>query len=178
VGRFVRRLIGAARLDASVYEAIESDRSALSQALLVVLLSSAAAGVAVARGQPRALVTTAVIGLATWLVWAILVYQIGGRVLAEPDTHVDLPRMLRMVGFAAAPGSIQVLGAIPGWTAPVLTISWIWMLAAMVVAVHRALDSRRPSHTLAVCAVAAAVAVGMAILLTLMLTPTAVGRIV
>ena len=40
MSRFVYRLLGAAWLDRSVYEEIESDWSALPQALATVLLSS------------------------------------------------------------------------------------------------------------------------------------------
>lgn len=176
MSRFAHRLIGAATFDASVYEAIESDRSALSQAFLVVLLSSAAAGIGFGHGRPTAFLVTTVIALGTWLTWAAIVYQIGGRLLPEPQTHVDFAEMLRTVGFAAAPGAIQALAAWPGWTGAVALVSWTWMVAAMVVAVRHALDYPRLSRAVAVCVIAATIALGMAIVLSLMLMPTAVGR--
>jgi hypothetical protein len=176
VGTFVRRLIGAATLNARVYESVEADRSALGQALVVVLLSSAAAGVGLGRAQPGAILAVTMIALVSWLAWAAIVYQIGGRLLPEPGTRVDFAEMLRTVGFAASPGLIQALAAIPGWTAVVVSVSWIWMIAAMVTAVGHALDYRRVSRTLAVCVIAAAVAIGMAVVLGLLLTPTTVGE--
>ena len=42
---FPQRAIGAARLEVQVFEEIEADRTATSQALLIVVLSSLAAGV-------------------------------------------------------------------------------------------------------------------------------------
>ena len=42
---FTRRVIGAASLQARVYEEVEADRSATLQAVTVVVLSSVASGV-------------------------------------------------------------------------------------------------------------------------------------
>ena len=42
---FTDRMIGAARLDANVYEEVEADQTALGQAMGVVVLSSLAAGI-------------------------------------------------------------------------------------------------------------------------------------
>lgn len=176
MGTFARRLIGAAALDASVYEGIEADRSAIGQALLVVLLSSAAAGIASGAGAwPRAatFLPVTIIALVSWLLWAMLVYQIGGRILPEPETRVDFLQVLRTLGFAAAPGLIQALGAVPALTRVVFALSWIRMLAAMVTAVRHALDYRSLARTLLVCGLAALLAVGMALVLGLIFGPTA-----
>ena len=45
MNRMLHRMVGAARLDAEIYEDVERDRSATGQAFLVVLLASAAAGI-------------------------------------------------------------------------------------------------------------------------------------
>ena len=42
---FFRRLMGAAMLDAGIYEEVEADRTATAQALAVVVFSSLAAGI-------------------------------------------------------------------------------------------------------------------------------------
>jgi len=42
---FLQRAIGAAKLDVGVFEEIEADRTATGQALLIVVLSTAAAGI-------------------------------------------------------------------------------------------------------------------------------------
>ena len=47
---FVERMVGAAKLDVRVYEEIEGDRSAMLQALAVVVLSAVAGGIGVGSG--------------------------------------------------------------------------------------------------------------------------------
>ena len=44
---FLQRLIGAAALDAAIYEEVEADRLATGQAFVVVLMSSIATGIGV-----------------------------------------------------------------------------------------------------------------------------------
>ena len=171
---FGYRLIGAALLDRSVYEGIESDRRALPQALATVLLSSAAAGVGIAgwRGpDPMVMLTAAVLALVTWTAWAALMFQIGGRIMPARETETSLGELLRTIGFATAPGLLQAFGAFPRMTVPMFVIAWIWMFAATVVAVRQALDYRSLVRTLVVCAVAAGLSLGMALVIGLVLAP-------
>ena len=42
---FAERVIGAAKLDVRIYEEVEADRTAMGQAMGVVVLSSLAAGI-------------------------------------------------------------------------------------------------------------------------------------
>jgi hypothetical protein len=139
---FITRMIRAARLDASLYEEVEADRAALGQAIGVVVLSSLAAGIGMARqfGGFGHVVGGLFWNLVAWFVWALLVYFIGTRLLATPKTEADLGQLLRAIGFSAAPGLIRVLGVIPGLMAVVFGVAAVWMLIAMVVAVRQALD--------------------------------------
>ncbi|HAK56329.1 MAG: hypothetical protein QF463_14110 [Vicinamibacterales bacterium] len=172
---FTYRLMRAALLDASVYEEIERDRSAGWQALAVVLLSSLAAGLGSAgwRGPELSVqVSVTAMALVTWAAWAVLVLQIGGRWLSESATRVDMGELLRTVGFAAAPGLLQVFAALPAVTLGVYVVTWIWMFAAMVVAIRQALDYATTLHAVAVCAVALSLSLGLAFLLGVLLGPT------
>ena len=56
--------------------------------------------------------------------------------------------------FAASPGLLQVFALFPSLTLPVFVGTWIWMLAAMVVAVRQALDYSSTLRALVVCALA------------------------
>jgi len=157
--------MGAAMLDRGTYEGIEHDSSTTFQAAAIVVASSLAAGIGAGQGNPPRLgVLLAVAGLAlvTWLAWAVLILQIGGRSLAERQTEVDLGQLLRTVGFAASPGLLQVFAAVPALTVPVYVASWLWMLAAMTVAVRQALDSRTFGRALAVCGLAFALVLATA----------------
>lgn len=150
---FTNRVVRAAKLDAQLYEEVEADKTALGQAMGVVILSSLAAGigtVGIAGGYGKILIGTiaAVIG---WFFWAFLTYWIGTRLLPEPQTQADLGQLLRTIGFASSPGLIRILGILPGLTGPIYLGAAIWMLVAMVIAVRQALDYKSMWRALGVC---------------------------
>lgn len=171
---FGYRMMGAALLDRAMYEGIEADRSAFGQALAVVLLSSLAAGVGIAgwRGPDVGVVlTVSAIALVTWVAWAMLMFQIGGRLLRTSRTRTSPTELMRTIGFAASPGLLQAFGAFPRVTVFAFAIAWIWMFAATVVAVRQALDFTSTGRTLLVCALAAAICVAGALVLSWFLGP-------
>jgi hypothetical protein len=167
---FLQRLIGAAALDVAIYEEVEADRGATVQAFAVVIASGLAAGLG-ARGlgdtSVAAAVFIGVLALLAWAAWALLTFEIGARILPEPQTSVDVGELLRTIGFASTPGILRVFGILPGIGVPVFVITAVWMLAAMVVAVRQALDYRSTGRAIAVCvlgwilAIAFAVGVGV-----------------
>jgi len=143
-------MVGAAKLSSEAYEDVEADKGATGQAIAVVVLSSIAAGIGVGWGLVGVVVGT-VASLIGWLVWAFLIYLIGARWLAEPDTRSDTRELLRTIGFATSPGILRVLGIVPALTAIVFFIVALWMLATMVVAVRQALDYRSTWRAIGVC---------------------------
>jgi hypothetical protein len=171
---FLQRLIGAAALDSTIYEEVEADRRATGQALTVIILSSLAAGVG-SRGLGGATLPNAaffgLVSLMAWGAWALLTLQIGGRLLPEPQTSVDVGELLRTTGFAAAPGILRVFGILPGVTIPVFVITAVWMLAAMVVAVRQALDYRSTGRAIIVCVLVWVMAIGLAVALGIFFGP-------
>jgi hypothetical protein len=165
MGTFFYRLMGAAILDAGAYEGIENDPRATGQAAMTVVLASVAAGVGAAGvygPSVATLLTVSTLALVTWAAWAVLVLQIGARWLREPDTQADTGQLLRTIGFAASPGLLQVLAAFPRVAPFVFALTWLWMLAAMVVAVRHALDYRSSARAVAVCLLAAGLVVALA----------------
>jgi hypothetical protein len=153
------RMLGASVLDVGTYEAVEADRGATVQALLVVLASSLAGGVG-ASGflHNRATVVQgaflwSAISLVAWAAWALLVFEIGGRLLPEPETRVDVGELLRTIGFASAPGLLRVFGIVPELALPVFVLTTAWMLVTMVVAVRQALDYRSTARAIGVCVI-------------------------
>jgi hypothetical protein len=165
MGLFAYRLLGAAMMDAGVYESIEADRRTTMQALTAVVLASLAAGVGAGDWLGTRVTTLAAVtalGIITWSAWAMLVFQLGTRVLPDADTQADWGQLLRTTGFATAPGLVLVFGLIPNGRTAVFAIGGAWMFAAMVFGVKHALDYRTGGRALAVCVLAAAVSLGLA----------------
>jgi len=149
---FPERIIKAAKLDSHVYEEVEANPAALSQAMLVVILSSLALGIAsVGRPDSPGLLAGTAFALITWFLWAYITYFIGTRILPMPQTHATWGQLLRTTGFAAAPGILRILGIVPLFGSLILWIINIWMLATMVIAVRQALDYTNTFRAVTVC---------------------------
>ncbi len=174
---FVRRLAGAAMLDAGTYEEVEADRTATAQALAVVVFSSLAAGIG-AKGMNGGASTLAffasasVIALLTWAAWALLTYQIGVKLMPETETRSDVGELMRTIGFSAAPGMLRIFGIVPGAALAAFAITAVWMLAAMIVAVRQALDYKSTARAIAVCGLGWVLVVAIAVGLGLVFGPT------
>jgi hypothetical protein len=170
---YLYRLIGAVTLDASTYEGIEGDRSAIWQAAVTVLLSSLATGIGATAWfhlTAGTVLALAVVALATWIAWATLVFQIGSRVLPSPATDTTLGELLRTTGFSAAPGLLQMLALLPSIAGPIFALTTVWMFAAMVIAIRHALDYSSTARAIAVCGLAAGLCVVTAALIALALS--------
>ena len=137
---FVNRIIRACKLDISLYEEVEADKSATLQAALVVVLSSLAAGVgALSLGASNFLMAP-ILSLLSWYVWAYLIYFIGVKIFPEANTKADHGELLRTIGFSSAPGLIRIFGFTPELMSITFIGAGIWMMIAMVIAVRQALD--------------------------------------
>ena len=172
---FFYRLMGAAMLDRSMYEGIEADRSITGQAAAAVVLSSLAAGFGAGgwlTGDLRMFAMVSALALVTWVAWAVLMHQIGTRMLPEPQTRATLGELLRTVGFAAAPGLFHVFAVFPVVTIPVFAVTITWMFAAMVVGVRHALDYTSSWRSLAVCGVAFSLVLVVAFAIGVLFGPT------
>ncbi len=149
---FGNRIIRAAKLDVNLYEEVEADKTAMRQAMGVVVLSSIAAGIGtIALRGPMAIVTGTIGALIGWYIWAFLTYWIGTKLLPEPQTKADIGELLRTIGFSSSPGLIRVLGFIPVLGGIILFGASIWMLVAMVIAVRQALDYKSTGRAVGVC---------------------------
>lgn len=148
------RMIRAAKLDSDLYEEVEADTDATGQAVLVVVLSSLAAGIGSAGvGGLKGLLFGTLSALAAWYIWAFLTYFIGTRLLPESQTEADVGQLLRTTGFSSSPGLLRILGIVPGLTGIVFLGCAVWMLVAMVIAVRQALDYHGTGRAIAVCLV-------------------------
>ena len=126
----VNRMIRAAMLDTSLYEEVEHDQSATSQAMQVVLIVALASGIGSALWKlltlnPIDAVTGLVGGILVavlgWLAWALVTYIIGAKIFGGTATYGE---MLRTLGFAQSPNVLLIFTGILGG------IPLSWRLAA------------------------------------------------
>ncbi|MDP8234519.1 MAG: YIP1 family protein [Candidatus Saelkia tenebricola] len=147
-----QRMIRAAKLDVNLYEEVEHDKSSLNQAMIVVVLSSIAAGIgAMSIRDNINLIAVVIAALIGWAIWAFLIYLIGVKLLPTSETKSDVGELMRTIGFASSPGVIRILGIIPGLFYAVSFIAQIWMLITMVIAVRQALDYKSTGRAILVC---------------------------
>ncbi len=165
----LERMIRAAKLEVALYEEVEADKTALGQAMLIVVLHGIAAGI----GSYDELGTTGLLlgtvgQLVGWLIWALVTFVVGAKLLPEQQTEADLGQLLRTIGFAASPGLLLALGVIPVIGAIISLVVQIWMLIAFVIAVRQALDYTSTVRAVMVCVLGWIVMVALSAVLLLL----------
>jgi hypothetical protein len=145
VRSFRERLLGAARVDADVFAEVARDAGATRQALVVALLSGAAAGApALADLDAAAALTSAARALVGWGLVAVVLASIGGRFFAERRGDATFAELLRALGFASAAGMVRVLGMVATLRPAALVLADLWIVAGMAVALRRVLARCAP----------------------------------
>ena len=146
------RMIRASKLDVNLYEEVEADKDSMGQAILVVVLSSVAAGIGSISILGLSGIIYGTIGsLIGWFVWAYITYFVGTKLLPEPQTKSDVGELLRTIGFSSSPGVLRILGIIPLLGGLINFVVSIWMLIAMIIAVRQALDYKSTGRAIGVC---------------------------
>ena len=140
------RMLRAARLDVSLYNEVEADLHATSQALTVVVLAAVASGIGAAlalalAGRPTgaiaALVGGVIAELIGWAVWSYVMYFVGTRLFHGTASYGEL---LRTLGFAYVPGVLLILRFIPLVGGVIVVLVGIWRIVTGFIAVREALD--------------------------------------
>lgn len=134
---FTERMIGAATLNVATYEEVEHDRTATGQAAGVVLLVAIAGAIGSSGAGLLGIVGAVVSAFVGWYLWSAITLFVGTGVFKGT---ADMGEMLRTIGFAQAPGVLNVLGIVPFFGNWVRFAVLLWMLACAVVAIRQALD--------------------------------------
>lgn len=152
--KLYERMIRAAKLDVNLYEEVEADKSTMSQAIVVVVISNLAVGIGrFGDIDLFGIVVFTILSLAGWFIWAYITYIVGTKLLPQPQTKADHGELLRTIGFSASPGVLRALYFIPV-IGPFITFAAnIWMLVAMVIAVRQALDYDSTLRAVGVCVI-------------------------
>ena len=150
----IERIIRSAMLDVDLYKEVEEDDNALTQAIMIVVLSSIAGGIgSIGRIGISGIWKGTITILIGWFIWAYIVYYVGTKIIPGPKTDVDYKVVLRTIGFSCSPQFVRILGIIPVIGKIVFFVVSIWMLAAMVVAIKQVLKYENILHAVVVCLV-------------------------
>lgn len=149
-----RRMIGVAAFDPSAYEDVRDDPAATLYAVAVVVGATLIAAIGgllwalVAAAPPeiyevdirrfilRSVLLGSVFQIGLWFVWVGMTWFYLRSIFLLPD--VDLPRLLRTMGFAFAPMALQILLIIPVLEFPVGMIAIGATVGCSVLAVRAA----------------------------------------
>ncbi len=138
---FTDRLIGAARLDRSVYEEVERDTTANQQAILVVVAAVVASVIGAIFTDVGTVIASALVALVGFAVSVAFIYFVGTRLIPSDRVEADFGQVLRTLGFAYAPQLLLVLAFIPVVGILVTLVVGIWSIITRVVAIQSALEA-------------------------------------
>ena len=145
------RMTRAALFDSRVYEDVEADTGATTQAMIVVVLVALATGIGtLGAGGLSGFISGIVYGLISWAVWAYITYVIGTTLFRTPETDASWGELARTTGFAQSPGLLRVFGFIPVVELVIFYATSFWQIGTMIIAVRQALDYRSTWRALGV----------------------------
>lgn len=136
-GSLVDRMRGAAALDPVTYNEVENDLQATGQAGVVVALAAVSAAIGGAGMGGAGIILGLVGALLGWALSSGVTYFIGTRFFGGTATWGE---MLRVLGFAQAPGVLYALGIIPGIGGLIIFAVSIWIAVARYIAIREGLD--------------------------------------
>ena len=159
---FQDRVIGALKLQPNTFEEVENDATATGQAATVVIAAAVSGGLvsliylgALGFGSG---VIGFVLGLVLkpigWVVGSWVLLMVGTKLMPGKNTQADLGQLLRVTGFAQAPGLFSILGVIPILGILVGLAIAVWTIIAMVIGVKQALDYDDTVKAVIVCVIA------------------------
>ena len=93
---FGERVVGAMRLDANTFEEVERDPTAMGQAAGVIALAAVSIGLGnLYYGGISGIVANVCVSLIGYVVWSVLVWLIGTKVMPDPATKADFAETFR-----------------------------------------------------------------------------------
>lgn len=138
------RILRVIKLDKSVYAEVETDESAMSQAVTVVaivaVLSAIGGGIGALINDTSfvsAFLVAIVSAFISWVVWAAVTYFVGTTIFHGEAT---IGEMLRVIGFAQVPLALNVLSFIPCLGSIISLLAWLFSLYTGFLAIQEGLD--------------------------------------
>ena len=138
--RIICRAKDVMTFNTRTYEEIVRDPSATAEAAIVVATVAIASGLGQLFDGGGALIGAVIAMLLGWVISAAAIYFVGTRVTGSSATTSSVERVMRIVGYAAAPGIFSIFSGIwlVGWI--FATIIFFWLLVTMVLAIRASMD--------------------------------------
>lgn len=111
--QIMQRLMRIIQFDEDVWEEIEYDEEAETEAAAVVVIAAllSALGAAIARASVGVFILQLLSVIAvSWLLWSAVTMLVGTQLF---DAQTDFREMIRMLGYANAPLALGILSPIP-----------------------------------------------------------------
>jgi hypothetical protein len=149
------RIVGALQLKPATFEEVENDATATSQAAMIVVAAAVSRGLANFRFFGVTwFVASICMALVAWAIGSWVLLMVGTKIMPGKNTQADLGQMLRVMGFASAPGLFGIISVIPFLGILVALVLGLWSIAASVIGVRQALDYDDTVKAIIVCVIA------------------------
>jgi hypothetical protein len=128
-------ILKAAKFDSELFKDIADGAEELTLAVIIVLVSSLAAGIgSISQVGIIGIVVGTIGAFINWALWAVMVYAAALIFSSQKENLPTAKEILIALGFASAPGIIKAGGIIPPFHSFLFILSHIWMGAVMVMA--------------------------------------------
>ena len=141
---FTDRMIGAARLDRTVYEEVEHDTTATTQAAIVIVIAAIASAIGGLSGGWQGALSGLIGALLGWVISSGFIYLVGTRLIPSDRVEADLGQVLRTQGFAAVPNFLLVVAAIPILGPLVALVVFVWYIITRIIGIQSSLETSVP----------------------------------
>ena len=139
--QIIARMLRAVQLDVDLYNEVEKDKNATTEALIVVALTALCAAIGTALSGESNLFSGIIWGIVSslvgWLVSSATIYGVGVYLFGGT---ASIEELLRTLGYASSPGILRILSFVPFVGPLVGFVVSIWTLVTNVVATREALD--------------------------------------
>ncbi|MEA3505941.1 MAG: hypothetical protein U9R36_00360 [Elusimicrobiota bacterium] len=127
-------ILKAAKFDSEFFKEIADGAEELTLAVIIVLISSLAAGIgSIFQVGIVGIIVGTIGAFINWALWAVMAYIALSIFSSQKENLPSSKEILIALGFASAPGIIKAGGIIPPFHSFLFVLSHIWMGAVMVM---------------------------------------------
>ena len=135
---FFKKMLRASLLRSELYKEVGRDKGSIRGVVLVILICGICDGIGFIGIRGAEVILPAILSrYIGWFLLCAVIYLVGVKMFEHTS---DMGEIMRVTGFANSPGVLAVLGIIPVAGNFIRAVSFLWMIAAYIVAVRQSLD--------------------------------------